>query len=468
MKWIKTIRIRFALWATVLILAILAAFGGFVYFNLSLNLHNAVDESLFLSASQTAAMLNVNNGQLIPPEVITPDETGAQAFTERGLTLVVRAKDGTILQAAGPMQSIPVVINPANTQADLRTIPATGNEDPTRVYILPVLDNGTIVGWVQAMQSLGNVQDSLTSLLTALLLGGGLLSLLAGFAGYFLAARALAPIDGITNAARRISTNDMSARLNLPDTGDEVSRLANTFDDMLARLENGFQRERQFAADASHELRTPLAAMQAILSVVREGKRPVNEYRQALDDLAEETDRMRALVEDLLKLARGENGLNLKLEQVDLSILISDVADSLLPLASAKQVDLAYNLEPGLVISGDTDQLIRLFVNLIDNAIKYTDKGAITLTAEQTEQSIDVSVIDTGVGILPEHLTHVFERFYRVEASRSSSGAGLGLAIALQIARAHGGDILIASTPGEGSTFCVQFPKIPDRIKSRN
>jgi len=459
MKWIRTIRVRFALWATTLILVILAAFGGFVYFNLSISLHAAIDESLFLSASQTAATLNVNNGQIIPPEAITPDETGSQAFSERGLTLVVLAKDGTILQAAGPLQSIPVAINPANTQADLRTIPATGNSDPTRVYILPVLDNGNIVGWVQAMQSLGNVQDSLNSLLAALLFGGGLLSLVAGFAGYFLAARALTPIDGITNAARRISTDDLSARLNLPDTGDEVSRLAATFDDMLDRIESGFQREHQFTADASHELRTPLAAMQAILSVVREGKRPVAEYRQALDDLADETDRMRALVDDLLKLARGENGLSLQLELVDLSVLLSDVADSLRPLAVAKNLKLTCNLEPNLVISGDTDQLIRLFVNLIDNAIKYTEKGTITLTAEQTKQNIRVNFTDTGIGIPPKHLAHIFERFYRAEASRSSGGAGLGLAIAQQIVHAHVGEITVESTPNVGTTLSILIPK---------
>ena len=458
MKWIKTIRVRFALWATALILAILAAFGCFVYFNLSLSLHAAVDESLFLSASQTAATLNVNNGQITPPEAITPDETGSQAFSERGLTLVVLAKDGTILQAAGPLQSIPVEINPANTQADLRTIPTTYNGYPTRAYILPVLDNGNIVGWVQAMQSLGNVQDSLNSLLAALLFGGGLLSLVAGFAGYFLAARALAPIDGITNAARRISTDDLSARLNLPDTGDEVSRLAITFDDMLARIENGFQREHQFTGDASHELRTPLAAMQVILAIVREGQRPAAEYRQALDDLADETDRMRALVEDLLKLARGEGGLNLQIELVDLSTLLSDVTDALRPLAAAKSLVLNCTLTPGLAIRGDSDQLIRLFVNLIDNAIKYTEKGSIIVSTARTEQSLYIDIADTGIGIPQEHLVHIFERFYRVETSRSSAGAGLGLAIARQIAYAHDGEITVESSPNAGTTFTVQLP----------
>ncbi len=469
MKWIKTIRIRFAFWATVLILAILAAFGGFVYFNLSFSLQSALDETLVLSASQTAATLNVNNGQIIPAEAAAPDENGTQSFTEQGLTLIVFTQDGTVLQASGPLQSTEMTIHPASpgsrsgspsNQAEFRTISVKGNENLTRVYSLPVMDNGNVAGYVQAMQSLGSVQDSLNRLLTALLLGGGLLSLVAGLAGYFLAARALAPMDNITRAARHISTDDLSARLNLPDTGDEVSRLAATFDDMLARIENGFQREHQFTADASHELRTPLAAMQAILSVVREGQRPVNEYRQALDDLSEEAGRMQGLVEDLLKLARGENGLKLQLEQVNLSILLSDVTDSLRPLAAAKNLALNCSLEPGLMISGDTDQLIRLFVNLIDNAIKYTEKGSITLTGGQTGQTIRIRITDTGIGIPPGYQAHIFERFYRVEASRSSGGAGLGLAIARQIAHAHTGEITVESLPGKGTTFMVEVPKM--------
>lgn len=460
MKWIRTIRFRFALWATLLLLGMLAAFGGFVYINLSHSLRTAIDNSLSLSADQTAAGLNVENGQILIPEPITPDEAGSEAFSERGLTLIILSAQGSVVEAIGPLRSYPIQASRLGSQAIFITLTPSGETNPMRVYSLPVLDNGQVVGWVQAMQSLGSVEDSLQSLLTALLLGGGTLTLLAGFAGYFLASRALTPIDDITYAARHISTEDLSARLNLPNTGDEVSRLAGTFNEMLDRLETGFKRERQFTSDASHELRTPLTALQAILSVTRERQRSTQEYQQALDDLSDETERMRGLVEDLLRLARGESGASLHPVSLNLSTLLSDVADSLRPLAVSKGLALTCDLPPALPFDGDMDALIRLFVNLLDNAIKYTESGSVSLSARQEKNILRVQVTDTGTGIQPKHLPHIFERFYRVESARSSNGAGLGLTIAQQIVQAHGGNIAVESTPNVGTTFTVQLPQV--------
>lgn len=458
MKWIKSIRTRFALWATALILAFLSVFGGFVYFNLSLNLHAALDNSLSLGADQTAANLNVDNGQILIAEAISSEETGGEAFSQRGLTLVILAKDGEVLEAVGPYKSIQVPVSNSGVEGTFLTLPESGENDPIRIYTLPVLDNNQVVGWVQTMQSLGNVEDSLQRLLTALLLGGGVLSLLAGFAGYFLATRTLAPIDEITRAARQISTEDLSSRLNLQDTGDEVSRLASTFNDMLARIESGFQRERQFTADASHELRTPLTAMQAILSVARQRKRKTAEYEQALDDLSEETDRLRNLTESLLALARGDLQPMELYETVDLSILLEDVTESLRPLAESKGLDLTCKTANSLTVRGESDGLIRLFINLLDNAIKYTEHGSVSVSARREGTLVNVEISDTGIGIPVSHLPYVFERFYRVEQSRSKRGTGLGLSLAKQIATRHGGSIKVQSEPSRGTTFIVRLP----------
>jgi heavy metal sensor kinase len=440
-------------------MGMLAAFGGFVYINLSHGLHTAINDSLFLSADQTAAGLNVENGQILVPKAISSDETGSEAYSERGLTLIVLSADGSILESIGPYRSIPIRASTLGSQAGFLTLPQSEETDTIRLYFLPVVDNGQAVGWVLAMQSLGNVQDSLDRLLAALLLGAGSLSIVSALAGYFLADRAIAPIDSITRAARRISTEDLSARLNLADTGDEVSRLTSTFNDMLARIEYGFQRERQFTLDASHELRTPLTAMQAILSLVREGTRPVQEYRQALDDLAGETDRLHGLVEDLLRLARGDRHQAGELTRVDLSIMLCDVADSLRPLADAKGLSLRCDVPPTLMLMGDSDSLIRLFVNLLDNAIKFTEHGGVTVTGKCEADLLTVEIADTGHGIAPEHLTRIFDRFYRVETSRSSGGAGLGLAIARQIVQAHSGTIVAKSAVEQGTTITLQLPK---------
>jgi len=463
MKQIKTLRVRFALWTTALILALLVAFSAFVYFNLSNSLTAAVDTSLAVSAAQAAGGLNIQNGQVTIPEAIGSDESGIQTLSERGLTVIVLANNGRVLQAVGPYHDVVIPItglkldNPQGTYLSLPD--RVEANDQLRAYILPVLDNGQVAGWVQVLQSLGPVQDALNQLLMALLLGGGVLLFFAALGGYFLSTRALKPIDRITQTAQRIAGGeDLSARLNLPDTGDEVSRLAATFDAMLVRLDNSFRRERQFTADASHELRTPLAAMQAILGVIREGERPSADYRQALDDLAEETNRLRGLTEDLLRLARGEDKTMIIGERVALSDLLTDVADSLRPLAEAKGLALRVQVPESLALTGDMDALIRLFVNLLDNAIKYTERGEITLTARPEADELIVEVTDTGIGIPPEHLPRIFDRFYRVDSARSAGGAGLGLAIARQIAKAHGGRLEVRSAPGAGSTFTIRLP----------
>jgi heavy metal sensor kinase len=463
MKRIKTLRVRFAIWTTALLLVLLAAFGVFVYFNLSSSLNASVDSSLAVSAAQVVGGLNVQGGQVTIPEGLSAEDSGIRALSERGLTVIVQAKDGGVLQAVGPYRDAAIRIDgttPANPQGTYLTLADRVEEnDPLRAYLLPVLDGGQVAGWVQIIQSLGQVEDALDRLLTALLVGGLALLLFAALGGYFLSARALRPIDRITQTAQQIAGGeDLSARLNLPDSGDEVSRLAATFDAMLARLADAFRRERQFTADASHELRTPLAAMQAILGVVREGERPAGEYRLALDDLAEEANRLRGLVEDLLLLARGEGGTALLREPVALSDLLTDVVDSLRPLAEAKRLALHSHIARGLALMGNTDELIRLFVNLLDNAIKYTERGGITLTACAAGTELVVEVADTGIGIPPEHLPHIFDRFYRVDPARSAGGAGLGLAIAWQISQSHGGRLEVRSAPGEGSTFSVHLP----------
>lgn len=461
MKWIKTIRARFALWATLLILAFLATFGAGVYFTFSRSLYGAVDEELVLSAQQVLASLSEDNGRLeMPlPNTTAPHLTEFQAFTQRDLTLRILSSEGEVLESIGTHRSESLPILPSLSQPQFEDIAEANEIDRIRVYTLPIIEGGQALGWIQTMQSLGKAEETLDQLRTVLLIGGGFLSLLAGFAGYFLAARALTPIDQITNTARRISTEDLSARLNLPDNGDEVSRLANTFDEMLERIETGFARERQFTADASHELRTPLTAMQTILSFVREKERPAREYRQALDDLAEEADRLQGLVEDLLQLARGEKGLSLNREQIDLAILLADVADSLRPLAENKGLTLTCSLPPSSFISGDMDLLIRLIVNLLDNAIKYTERGSIKLSAKETDAYAVIKIEDTGIGISPEHLPKIFDRFYIVDASRSSNGTGLGLSIAKQIVEAHAGRIEVQSQANQGTRFTVCLPK---------
>jgi heavy metal sensor kinase len=460
----RTLRFRFAFWTAILLALALAAFGAFVYINTARALSTSIDDSLRLSASQAIAAVNIENGQINFSDSIPGSGNTARELRDRGLTIRVLDLQGQTIQSFGAYATLPVdppsLAAALHQQATFSTVSDSSEQDPVRFYTAPIPENGELVGVVQVGQSLASLQDTLDRLLATLFVGVPILVLFAAVAGYFLAARALAPIDQITRTARRISAEDLSARLNLPPTDDEVGRLAATFDGMLARLDDSFRRERQFTSDAAHELRTPLAAMQTILGVVRAQRRTSQDYEQALDDLSEEALRLRSLVEALLRLARGESQSSALRETLDLSSLLPDVADSLRPLAESRGLTLTCSVPKGLTVSADVDSLIRLFVNLIDNAVKYTERGSISISGRANGAGVSVIVADTGIGIPAEQLSRVFDRFYRVDASRSTPGAGLGLTIAREIATAHGGTVEVDSALGKGSTFTVNLPRL--------
>lgn len=465
MPWPKTLRARFALWTVGLFLAVLSAFGVYLYGAMASGLSSALDESLRLVAAQVIAGLDMETGHLVFSENMAAEPENAD-LRERGFTVRLLTPEGQVLQAFGPDAGLPVAPESLGSVPLFTTLPNPAGDGNVRVYTAPFGGNGQPLAIVQVAYSLEAVQATLRRLRTTLLISVPLLVVIAGLSGYFLAVRALAPIDRITRTARRIagSAEALSTRLNLPQTDDEVGRLAATFDAMLARLDDAFQRERQFIADASHELRTPLTAMQAILGLTRAKRRTPADYEQALADLAEETDRLRTLTENLLQLARGDSHGQALREVVDLSTLLRDVADSLSPLANAKGLNLICDVPDGLWLEGASDELIRLFVNVLDNAIKFTEQGSITLSAQRDRDpagGLSVTIVDTGPGISAEHLPHLFERFYRVDEARALPGAGLGLAIALAIARAHGGAIDVSSAVGEGTRFTLRWPKNP-------
>lgn len=457
-----TLRFRFSLWVAGLLLVVLVVFSVFVYFNLRMSLLSGIDETLRLSATQTIATSNIQNGQVNFSDS-PPDGTTATDLQERGLTIRILSPDGKLVEAFGPFSNLPVSTSSlgagSRMQATITTVAVPSENDLIRLYSEPVLNNGQLLGVIQVAQSLGTMYDTLSHLLTAILLAAPLLVGVAGIGGYYLAARALDPIDQMTLTAQRISAEDLSARIKLPETDDEVGRLAATFDNMLTRLDDAFRRERRFTADASHELRTPLTAMQAIISVIRQERRNPPDYEQALDDLAEETDRLRSLTEDLLNLAQGDLNRPLELEEVDLTTLLVDLIDSLRPLIEDKGLRIITNISEHITITGDRDSLIRLFANLLDNAIKFTSKGGITLsTHSYFDNMVEISIRDSGEGIPPEDLPYIFDRFYQVEKSRASGGAGLGLAMAEDIVKAHQGSIEVSSRVGQGTTFYVRLP----------
>ena len=457
-----TLRARFAIWVAGLLVVVMVIFGGLVYSSLARGLYASIDDSLQLSAVQAIATINSENGRVEISDGGLDVVTAGLDLSDRGLTVRAFDPQGNLIDAFGPYGSIPLraadLASARLQRSGFITLVKAEDTETLRLYTTPIVENGQVTGILQVVQNLNDVVETLARLRTALFIGAPIVAIVAALGGYVLATKALAPIDIITRTADHISSQDLSARLNLPNTHDEVGRLAATFDKMLARLDESFRRERRFVADASHELRTPLAAMQAILSVMREERRTADEYEQTLADLAEEADRLRTLVEDLLSLARSDGQGALAHERVELTPLLDSVTEALRPLVENKGLTLRGEIDPGLVIQGDEDALIRVFVNLLDNAVKYTDHGEIAVGAHHYGAVTQVAVSDTGVGIPAEHLPHIFERFYRVDASRSGNGVGLGLAIAQDIVRAHGGTIGVRSEPGAGTVFTVSLP----------
>ena len=333
--------------------------------------------------------------------------------------------------------------------------------------IVPVEAHGRLAGYML----LGRPADptgQLPRLAATLALAS--LAVLAGVAGvgYWLAGRILHPVKVITRTARQISDTDLSQRLNL-NTTDELGELANTFDDMLGRLQAAFERQRQFTTDASHELRTPLTIIGLETGRILGGHRTPEEYEQVLQTIQNENDHMTTLVNDLLALARMESGqTRMNHEEVDLSDVDLEVVERLAPLAAAKGVRLEAGKLPEAPVWGDRSHLVQMVSNLVSNAIKYApaENGNVKVESGVSDQEVWVRVEDNGPGIAPEDRPQIFERFYRADKSRSRSGdqndpggSGLGLAIVRWIAQAHGGNATLESEPGHGSVFTVTLPR---------
>lgn len=342
--------------------------------------------------------------------------------------------------------------------------------EPVRLYSVPVNPFGKIIGVAQVAHPLGEQERLLAGFNTTLLMLIPLALGVAGIGGAFLTGRALRPVRQVTQAASLLGADDLSQRL--PVGGDdEFSELATTFNGMLGRLEEAFrqleqayEQQRRFAGDASHELRTPLTVLKANTSLALAGERSAAEYREALVAANEAADTMSRIVGDLLLLVRSDGG-QLQLDHKPLAL--SDVlrrAAAVLPLEGGPTVRFALPDPPPAVL-GDAHHLARLFGNLLENSVRHTPPtGQVAVLAEQTEDIVRIRVADTGEGIPPEHVPHVFERFYRVDAARTHArhglggGTGLGLAICKEIATAHGGSIEIRSAVGRGTAVTVTLP----------
>ena len=299
------------------------------------------------------------------------------------------------------------------------------------------------------------------------LVGAGIFAVLGAMGAYWIARQALRPVQRLSDLVQEIQVETLDRRLALDGPPDEVKELADAFDRLMERLERSFEQQSRFVSDAAHELRTPLATLRTNLeSVLSTPHATLADYREMAGALERALERLERLVSDLLLLARGEK--DFRPEPVYLEVLIGDVLQELEPVAQSHQVSLRWHSTDEVVVQADASLLAQAISNLVRNGIHYNHRGgSVTVTAHCAADAVVIRVADTGIGIAPEEQSRIFERFYRVDPSRTRhrGGSGLGLSIAAHIVQLHGGHIQVESTPGTGSIFTIW---LPDRSGSLN
>lgn len=345
------------------------------------------------------------------------------------------------------------------SDGELRTVESGGRS--WYLYDEQITVEGYGALWVRSVTAADAVDSTLGALQHTALLVLPVFVVLAAVCGYLVTRQAFAPVRQITRTARQIvAGNDLSQRIGLTGRRDEIYTLAGEFDAMFARLQSAFEREKQFTDDASHELRTPTAVILSQSEYALNHAAPEGETRAALESIHTQAARMAALLSQLLLLARADAGRQvLQRESVNLSELVEMVAETEAEQAAAQKITVETDLEPDVLVQGDETMLMRLFINLTENAIRYGRPGGqVRLTLRREKDQAVAAVTDDGIGIAPEHLDKIWQRFWQADPARSDGGAGLGLAMVRWIAEAHGGHVQVESTPGAGSTFTVSIP----------
>jgi two-component system OmpR family sensor kinase len=437
-------------------------FGIFVYATLDHYLERALREALTRRVRQVADMVQRSTA--------APDALGSQiqrTFAPEVNNRFTRVlTNGAVIYVSGP---------PADRSFDPKAVPlpagaALGEShgrrtlpDGTVLLIVVIAREGAAQSFVvEEGESVRPIESTLHAWLAVLILGLALLISGAGLGGALLVQRALKPVDHIIRSAERISSRNLGERLPVPDTRDEIERLSTAINSMIRRLDEGFQHTQRFFADASHELRTPLTIIQGELEAVVENSAEPAEVRHLAGSALEEVERLKKIVEGLFALSRLDAGeAQENFDSVDLAELAATTADQMCLLAEDENISITCRCDEKVTVRGDRARLKQVLVNLLDNAIKYSQAGGrIEVTIGRRDGHAVLEVSDNGLGIPAEALPHVFDRFFRVDKARSREmgGAGLGLSIVRSICTAHHGRVHVQSKEGTGTRFTVELP----------
>jgi len=446
-----TIQFRLTLWYLGVLTIILVFFSVASYLLLYYNVYQDMDNLLRLRVIEINNTLSTGDPQ---EQIIVQEQLGE--------LIAIYDVNGNLLLSSGTDLEENTILSLIDyATAGENTIVTANTTDGQTVHLSADLVRR---GWLTAVLIVGRptteADNTLNAFRKVLLITVFSTIILTAAGGLFLAARALKPVKEINTTAQSINETDLSRRIKVK-TRDELGSLSTTLNNMIERLEEAFERQKQFTADSSHELRTPLSVIEAEATLALRKERTPEEYQKALDSINQEVAYMSSILEKLLMLARADAGKEqLNFEPVSLKELIMTMIPDITNLADEKGLQF----EPGeiaeLQVRGDEVKLKQLLLNLFDNAIKYTLNGIVSVSLHQENDQAIITVSDTGIGISEDDIPHIFDRFYRVDKTRSRSehGSGLGLAIAKYIVQAHNGEINVTSNIGKGSTVRVRLP----------
>ena len=464
-----TIRTKLTFWYVSLLTVSLLVFGGAFSYSLLKIFMYRIDSQISSVANMMVHTVIRPSGQLFLPQEFDIILERFFGIRTAGNYIQVLDPKGKVVAKSSNLETFSLPILRETYMAALHEgsttfeIVQSVGRYPVRLVTKPIiLKEKGLVGIVQVGSSLESVQEVFHSFLYIFIPGMFASIIVASAVGWFLARKALQPVTEITNLAQRIGAENLSERLNISVSHDEIGMLATTINGMFERLEDSFRQIKQFTADASHELKTPLTILKGEMEIALRSKGDMEHMREALISSLEEIDRMSGIVMNLLDLAKMdvEKGA-LPMGPVSVDRVLAERFEHFRRRAADKSIEFVLMRSVPAVVKGDPVRLSQLLSNLIDNAVKYTGRGGrVELSLDIEGADAVIRVKDTGMGIPASDIPHIFDRFYRVNQARSGGegGAGLGLSICREIALAHGGAITVESEPGFGTTFTATLP----------
>ena len=483
----RSVRTRLTLWYTLLLLSTLVLFGVLAYYFTGETLEENLDLSLRAEARWMRDFIQPQASKIKPgkrsidiilgkkarrpgSQELTGEDSTAEESDEiwnqifrhslqntKKTYFQFSDRRGTILHRSYSLGTDSLVVTDTIHANSILLTTVYLNGDPVRIAATRDRNFTYYVGYPIA--DLRELLDNLFVILLVLIPIAVALSIVGGLA---LAKKSLQPVAEVTTRARTITAQNLDQTIPVRSPDDEIGRLITTINDMIGRLHASFAQVRQFSADASHELRTPLTVIRGEIELALRSKKSPEEYRRVLESTLEEILRLTSIINNLLTLAKAEQGLTTAdFSEVDLNGLVEELYEDSTILAGGKNIAVSLKINTPITLVGDRTRLRQLFLNLIDNAIKYTPEGgAVSLSMEKQNGTAVFRVEDSGIGIPPEDIAKIFDRFYRVDKARSRElgGTGLGLSIAKWIAELHRGTIAVSSEPQKGSVFTVQLP----------